>query len=741
MPEREELQGTVERIVFRNEQNGWTVLDLSGGGELHKVVGVLPAAYAGEYLRLRGHWGEHKSFGVQFCAEECEHELPTGAEAVLRYLSSGAVKGIRESTAGKIWEAFGEDTLRVLEQEPERLAEIRGISPERARKIGEEFAAQFGLREVMLALGEYGLTPNEAIRCFKKWGVQTIERVKQNPYQLCGNGLYISFERADQICAQMERPADDSRRIEAGLLYVLRHNLSNGHTCLPADKLTPTAARLLGLPEEPVASVLESMTAAFTIKRKTLEGRDYVFLPAMYNAETYIALRLVQASVAGGLPESFLERRLAAMEAENGIAYADRQKEAIRQALDRGTLVLTGGPGTGKTTTLKAIITLLEEMGETVAVAAPTGRAAKRLAELTGSEAKTIHRLLQVEWNEQERPTFSKNERNLLECDALILDELSMVDVTLFEGVLRALPLGCRLILVGDSDQLPSVGAGNVLGNLIDTNLLPVVQLNEIFRQSMESLIVTNAHKIVNGQMPDLRTKDNDFFFLPCNDSQRISQTIVGLCSERLPNTYGYSPFNDIQVLCPSRKGELGTASFNKKLQEKLNPPHEEKREVVINQIILREGDKVMQSKNNYNLPWSKEDGTCGEGVYNGDVGILLEIDKREGTLIVQVDDKFVLYTMESASELEHAYAITVHKSQGNEFPAVIMPMFPGPPQLYYRNLLYTGITRAKNMVILVGMERTVHTMVENDRKTRRYSGLYYFMIGETDHEKAEFEK
>ena len=728
MPEREELQGTVERIVFRNEQNGWTVLDLSGGGELHKVVGVLPAAYAGEYLRLRGHWGEHKSFGVQFCAEECEHELPTGAEAVLRYLSSGAVKGIRESTAGKIWEAFGEDTLRVLEQEPERLAEIRGISPERARKIGEEFAAQFGLREVMLALGEYGLTPNEAIRCFKKWGVQTIERVKQNPYQLCGNGLYISFERADQICAQMERPADDSRRIEAGLLYVLRHNLSNGHTCLPADKLTPTAARLLGLPEEPVASMLESMAAAFTIKRKTLEGRDYVFLPAMYNAETYIALRLVQASVAGGLPESFLERRLAAMEAENGIAYADRQKEAIRQALDRGTLVLTGGPGTGKTTTLKAIITLLEEMGETVAVAAPTGRAAKRLAELTGSEAKTIHRLLEVQWNEDDMAQFARNEQNPLDIDALVLDEMSMVDAPLMEGVLRALKPGCRLVMVGDTDQLPAVGPGCVLQDIIASGALPVVQLTEIFRQAMESRIVMNAHRIVRGEMPDLSGRDGDFFFLPQPGSDQVAETVLDLCARRLPQSYGLSAFGGIQVLCPGRQGELGTVALNRLLQEKLNPPDKDKRTIEIEGVRLRVGDKVMHVRNNYDIVWTKDGGDSGTGVFNGDIGVLEEIDRHGETLSVRYDDRVALYTRQDAQDLQPAYAVTVHKSQGSEFDAVILPLYHQQRLLCYRNLLYTAVTRARRLLIVVGSRATVEDMVRNDRKTLRYSGLKHFI-------------
>lgn len=725
---QQELQGTVERIVFRNEQNGWTVLDLSSEGELHKVVGILPAAYAGEFLRLRGHWGEHKSFGVQFCAEECEHELPTGAQAVLRYLSSGAVKGIRESTAARIWDRFGEDTLYILEQQPERLAEIKGISPEKARRIGEEFAAQFGLREVMLALGEYGLTPAEAVRCFKKWGSQTIERVKQNPYQLCGNGLYISFDRADQICAQMDRPPDDSRRIEAGLLYVLRHNLGNGHTCLPQDKLVPTAAGLLGLAEEPVAETLEAMAASFTVKRREMENRTFVFLPAMYNAETYIALRLLQAKSCPALPAALLEKRLAAMEAENSIAYAAQQKEAVRQALERGTLILTGGPGTGKTTTLKAIITLLEEMGETVAVAAPTGRAAKRLAELTASDAKTIHRLLEVQWNDDDTSRFARNEQNPLDIDALVLDEMSMVDVPLMEGVLRALKPNCRLIMVGDTDQLPAVGPGCVLHDLIASGTLPVVQLTEIFRQAMKSQIVRGAHQIVRGEMPDLSCRKGDFFFLPQQSAAQTAQTVVDLCVRRLPASYGLSAFQGIQVLCPGRQGELGTAALNRQLQEQLNPPAAGVRTVQIEGTLLRTGDKVMHVRNNYDIVWTRDNGEGGTGVFNGDIGILEGIDPHGETLSVRYDDRVALYTRQDAQDLQPAYAVTVHKSQGSEFDAVILPLYHQPRQLCYRNLLYTAVTRARKLLILVGSRSTVEEMVQNDRKTLRYSGLGYFL-------------
>ncbi len=735
-----ELVGSVEQIIFKNEMNGYTILELNTGEELAVVVGTMPYVSCGEELRVIGTWVNHPSFGDQFKAETFERFRPATAGAVLKYLSSGAIKGIGAATAAKIVEMFGDQTLEVIEQEPERLCAIKGITAAKAEKIHEEFRRVFGIKELMLYLKQYHITPEESIRVWKAFGSRAKEEIERDPYCLCAEPVCVDFPRADAIAEQLCLPADHVFRLQSGILYILNHNTHNGHTCLPADKLLQTAGGLLDIPQSRLREVLDEMKERKMVSCAAFERREYIFTNRMYEAETCCAQRLKVMLEYPAQPIPAVEGYIEDLEEKYGITYAEKQKTAICQALEKGILILTGGPGTGKTTTLNAIIEILEFEGEKVLLGAPTGRAAKRMTEVTDRPAKTIHRLLQVEWNERERPAFGKNERNLLECDALILDELSMVDTLLFEGVLRALPLGCRLILVGDSDQLPSVGAGNVLGNLIDTHMLPVVQLNEIFRQSMESLIVTNAHKIISGQMPDLRTRNSDFFFLPCGDSRRILQTITGLCSTRLPNTYGYSPFQDIQVLCPSRKGELGTVSFNKVLQEALNPPQKDKREFTVNQTVFRQGDKVMQSRNNYNLPWSREDGTAGEGVYNGDVGILLEIDKREGTFVVQMDDKLVLYTMENALELEHAYAITVHKSQGNEFPAVIMPMFPGPPQLYFRNLLYTGITRAKNIAVLVGLERTVGAMVENDRKTRRYTGLYYFMTGGETLEKAELE-
>lgn len=728
-----EMSGTVERVIFRNEKNQYTVLELNNSEELVTVVGTLPFVSAGEELKVIGVWSNHPSFGPQFKAEVCERSRPATAAAILKYLSSGAVKGIGAATAARIVETFGENSLEVIEKEPERLAQVKGVTKSKAKRISEDFQQANGIKDVMARLGKYGITPEESVRIWKRYGAHAEECIRQDPFCLCDEELDIDFARADTIAASLEMPQDDSGRIRAGILHVLRHNADNGHTCLPRDRLAQVAARMLQVEVESVGGTLRSMEETFDVQAQTFGEREFIFLPRYYQSETYSAdrlkmmLRYPPQSIVG------VEGAIKEVEIRENIHYAAEQKEAIVQALEKGFLILTGGPGTGKTTTLNGIIRILKNKGETVLLAAPTGRAAKRMSELTGEEAKTVHRLLQVEWDDQDNPVFSRNERNPLECDAVVVDELSMVDTLLFEGILRALPLGCRLILVGDCDQLPSVGAGNVLGDLIASGMFPVVQLTEIFRQSMESLIVTNAHRIVAGQMPELRDKAHDFFFLPLRRAESISNTIVDLCARRLPASYGYSVFQDIQVLAPSRKGELGTIELNHRLQEALNPPEKGKKELSIGGSILREGDKVMQVKNNYNLPWTRSDGTTGEGVFNGDVGILVEIDKAAGALTVAIDDKMVLYDTDHANELELAYAATVHKSQGNEFQAVILPMFPGPKQLQYRNLLYTAVTRAKSLLILVGEEGTIQNMVANDRKTRRYSGLLRFLLAKEE--------
>lgn len=724
-----ELYGSVDRVTYHNDKNQYTVLDLATEGGMVTVVGAFPFVSEGEELRVYGTWQSHPSFGDQFKAETFERARPATTAAILKYLSSGAVKGVGPAMAQRIIQTFGEKALEVMENDPQRLSQIKGITLEKAQEIGGELKRVYGIRELMMFLGAYGVRPEQTVLVWKQFGEASIACIQEDPYCLCGEGMDISFEIADAIAESMEKSPDDLGRVQAGILYVLRHNLNNGHTCLPLDKLAQAANQILGVSPEAVQDGIYTLCQGFHTVCETFGGREFLFLQKQHVSETYIAARMkamlsMAPNAIGGA-----EGKIAAIEKKRGIQYADKQREAIRAALEQGILILTGGPGTGKTTTLNAIIHLLKEAGERVYLAAPTGRAAKRMSELTGEEAKTIHRLLQVDWDEQDNPVFTRNERNPLECDCLVIDELSMVDSYLFESVLRALPFSCRLVLVGDNDQLPSVGAGNVLGDLMASGLFPTVELKEIFRQSMESLIVLSAHRIVEGKMPELRRHDSDFFFLPQEEAGKAAQLIVSLCSVRLPRSYGYSSVTDIQVLCPGRKGELGTVELNKHLREAINPPSKAKKETKVNGILFREGDKVMQIRNDYNLPWIKDDSTSGEGVFNGDMGVITEIDRPGGAIHVRIDDKDVLYDFEhAATELEPAYAVTVHKSQGNEFPAVVIPVLGPPRQLCYRNLLYTGVTRAKQLLILVGRRGVIDAMIENDRKTKRYTGLKWFL-------------
>lgn len=723
-----ELRGSVEDVVFRNDRNGYTVLTMDCNGIMATAVGSMTDVNVGDDLRLVGVWKIHPGYGEQFSFNYYEHEMPSTAASILKYLSSGAIKGIRRTTAKRLVETFGDNTLEIMQNQPERLSEVKGISKEKALKMSEEIRKIFGMKEVMLYLEKFHISAIEAVRIWKNFGDTSVSIIEENPYILCSDDISVTFQRADAIAAAMERPNDDICRIRAGILYIINYNSGNGHTCLPLEKLVSVTSSFLKLDSEKISETINDMLNDLSLICDNIDGRDFIFLPEVYKCEFYCAERIIMMHQFPAESLKGIELALEVFEEKNGITYAGAQRKAIIEAMSGGLLILTGGPGTGKTTTLNAILSLYRQSGLKVLLAAPTGRAAQRMSEVTGQEAKTIHRLLEVEWDKNDKPRFTRHERNPLDCDALILDEMSMVDSMLFESVLRALPLGCRLIMVGDSDQLPSVGAGNVLGDLIASGQVPVVALTEIFRQSMESLIVTNAHKIVHGEMPEIRKTDKDFFFMSYPDKDSITENIVELCSKRLPSAYDFSPMQDIQVLCPGRKGELGVTELNKKLQQALNPPDEEKNEVRMPVYIFREGDKVMQTKNNYDLPWEKDDGTMGAGIFNGDIGIIEKIDRSSASADIRFDDKIVHYNTDNLLNVELAYATTVHKSQGNEFDAVVMPMYYGPPQLYYRNLLYTAVTRAKKLLILVGNVSVLKKMVENNKRTARYSGMKAFL-------------
>ena len=560
------LEGNVENIVYRNEENGYTVLELADGDDYITAVGVMPPVNPGDSVALIGSYKVHPSYGRQFSAQTCEISRPTETADILRYLSSGAVKGVGASTARRLVEEFGESTLDVMENEPDRVASLKGISKQRALEFSEQLRSNAGIRTLMLFLGEFGISNTVAVKIFNAFGPSSAERIKENPYILLDRDLGVGFEAVDFIAKKEQLPPDSQSRIRAGIAYVLRHNEGNGHTCLPKDKLRRVAADFLKLEESCVLDCMEDMCFERALIEDKLEGELFVFLPEMHRSELFIASRIKLMQSFPSEKISGIEEAIEDCEEEDGILYADLQKQAITSALTEGLLVLTGGPGTGKTTTLNAIIKILKRKGRKVLLAAPTGRAAQRMSEVTGEEAKTLHRLLEVSWDKQDNPVFSKNERNQLKCDALIVDEVSMVDCLILESLTRALPLGCRLILVGDSDQLPSVGAGNVLGDLIESGALPVIRLNEIFRQAQKSLIITNAHRIVNGEMPVLKSTDRDFFFLYKNNKTEAGEVIADLCKNRLPKAYGYSPFENIQVLCPSKKGERGQARGHDRL-------------------------------------------------------------------------------------------------------------------------------------------------------------------------------
>ncbi len=742
MQEREltTLEGSVEDIVFASDETGFTVLELNTGEELVTVVGQMVEVSEGEQLRLVGEYVSHPTYGLQFKASLCERSLPATANAIYKYLSSGAVKGIGPVIAKRMVDAFGDETLDIMSEHPERLTEIKGLTPKKIESIGQELKRVFGVRSVMMFLSRFGIVPMVAVKIWRKWGAAGVDVIKANPYVLCAYDIGLDFSEADEIARTLDFDSDDTLRIRAGIVYVLSHNLQNGHTCLPKDKLIAAAAQLLDVGSDEVESAMVLSLEENELVEEMLGDRVFLYLPELYGAERYIAGRLVMNMRLLTAPERKREGDIHKLEQRKGISYAVQQKKAITQAMVSGVFILTGGPGTGKTTTLNAIIDLFEEQGDTVALCAPTGRAAKRLTELTGREAKTIHRLLEVDFTDpgsRSMVKFKRGEKNPLKADVIIVDEMSMVDTLLFEALLRAMKLSAKLILVGDSDQLPSVGAGNVLKSLIDSDCVPYVRLDEIFRQAAQSLIVTNAHAIVRGEEPELSQRDNDFFFMESHSYTKTAQMVADLCARRLPGTYGFSPLWDIQVLVPSRKGELGTMELNRRLQETLNPPSPDKTEFVFNGITYREGDKVMQIRNNYDMVWTRDNGENGSGVYNGDIGQVVKIDRGSRMMQLRFEDRSCSYSFDGANELELAYAVTVHKSQGSEFEAVILPLMHPTRRLYFRNLFYTAVTRAKKLLIIVGPRSAVKFMVENNKKTLRYSGLKEFIQWEVEQQEG----
>ena len=724
------IEGTVETVLFCNEQNGYIVLDLDTGGDYVTVVGELGTIEEGEELRLTGKYVTHPKFGAQFRAEACERKLPATETAILKYLSSGVIKGIGPTLAKRMVEEFGDKTLEVIENTPEDLIKVKGMSAKKADEISQEFRRIFGIRALMIFLAGYGVSPSVAVSAWKRWGQFAVEQIKANPYILCSQGIELEFSKAEEMAAKLEIPKDSPGRIRAGICYILTHNAFNGHTCLPEDRLKETAVKLLDVGEEVFDDNLSAACDDDELCVYDKDGRSFVFLQDFFRAEQYISTRLSVMNDCFKDTGTDYSKLIDIEEKTKIITYADKQREAISLALSKGFLILTGGPGTGKTTTLKAIISLYEQRGMKVMITAPTGRAAKRIADLTGYPAKTIHRLLEVMYDKSGQLKFKHNEQDPVSCDVMIIDEMSMVDTLLFESLLRALKLSCRLIMVGDSDQLPSVGAGNILKDMIDSGRLTVVALNEIFRQAQQSCIITNAHKIVNGEEPDLSRKDSDFFFMQRLDAEGAAVTVTELCSRRLPDAYGYSPLDDIQVLCPSRKGILGSVEMNKMLQRVLNPPKKELSEVKGILFTFRDGDKVMQTKNNYDIVW-KKDGENGTGIFNGDIGTIVKVKRGEGRVVIDFEGRIAEYSLEMLEQLELAYAITVHKSQGSEFTAVIIPLLGGFDKLYYRNLLYTAVTRAKKMLIIVGSKSIVEKMVHNDRRTLRYTCLRHMIESE----------
>ena len=724
--ERVTVEGSVDAVIFQNEENGYTVLLLRVDGEDEPitVVGCIPCAAAGEGMTVTGVWVNHPVHGPQLSAESVERRLPQEEEDIVCYLSSGILKGVGPATAQRLVERFGADTLRVLEEEPERLRTIKGITAKKAMELSEAFRALTGLRQVMEFLARYDLPVYLAMAVQRTYGDNALQMLRDDPYILSRAQFGVDFAVADAIAISMGFGGDDPCRLRAAIEYELAHNAGNGHVFLPREKLLAATAQLVDVDTDTVETALDKLIDSFAVVEKPIANVRGCYLPRLYQAETFVAQRLLSMLRAPVEQLRQVDKTIDAIEKEQGVSYAPLQRQAVRMAAEGGVLLLTGGPGTGKTTSLRGIVALYRRMGLDVALLAPTGRAAKRLGEVTDCDAQTIHRALGMSYNDLTgQAAFKKNGSDPLEAHAVIVDEMSMVDLELMQALLEALRPGCRLVLVGDPDQLPSVGAGNVLGDLLRSTVVPTVSLTQVFRQAEQSAIIRNAHAVNMGQPPQLDSNQGDFFFLCRRSPDRLVQTVVELCRDRLPKNMNV-PADQIQVLSPTRKGACGTVSLNRALQAALNPPSPQKRQKQWGDVTFRVGDRVMQTKNNYDVLWEKDDGTAGSGIFNGDVGVIQDIDSSGELIVLRFDDRTATYTADLLSQLDMAYAITVHKSQGSEYPAVILVSAPAAPSLMVRGVLYTAITRARRLLILVGDDAVPARMAENDRQQRRYSGL-----------------
>lgn len=732
-----ELSGSVEDVIYKNADNGYTVINLGCDEGLIAVVGNLGDVNEGERLSLRGGWITSPKYGRQFKAAMCERSMPETESEISAYLGSGVIKGLGPAIAKKIVKQFGTEALDIVDNDCMQLTVIKGITSDKALYISNEYHKITGVNEVIKFLGEYNFGPAHAISVWSAFEHDSIKQIKTNPYILCTSGIDIDFRSVDRMAADLGFDAENSDRVRAGIVYVLHENANAGHTCLPTEKLRESVCDNLGIERRQFESCLDDCEEKDWVVRITLGKREFVYLPEYYLAETYIAKKLAFMLRTSAQYEKDYSDEIRGVEFSENIQYEDLQRAAISACLTGSVFILTGGPGTGKTTTLNGVIKILKAQKKRILLCAPTGRAAKRMSDLTGEPARTIHRLLEVDFNAKGELKFKRNETNPLPADVVIADEMSMVDALLMCSLVRAIKPTSKFIMVGDSNQLPSVGAGNVLKDLIASHYIPSVELKEIFRQAAQSLIVTNAHRIVNGEFPVLDDRQNDFFFMNKSLESDIAELVIQLAKQRLPDTYGFSPIDDIQVLCPTKMGMAGTKELNKQLQSALNPPSQNKAELKFFDVIFRTGDKVMQTKNDYDVLWTKNN-EKGSGIFNGDIGIIRSVDRFSQNVTIDFEGRVAIYTSEMLRRLEHAYAITIHKSQGSEYDAVIIPITAFTHNLLYRNLLYTGVTRAKKMIIVIGTKELVKTMVDNNRKMLRYSLLRPLLEKEMNHKDTE---